>query len=355
MNTLHRLLNSWLRRFVAPACLVALASTPSFGQQAPPAPTEPDQTKSDEVVVLSPFEVTADTRGYYSANTMSGTRFNTKLDDLASSVTVMTKEQMSDFGMLDVNDVFLYVAGTEGTGTYTDFTLDRNGSLADNVQLNPTQANRVRGIAPANTSLGNIETMGRVPVDPITIDSLEISRGANANVFGLGNPSGTVNQVPAMANLTRNRVVTEYRVDNNGGYRASLDLNQVILQGKLAVRASAVFQQDEFERKPSGVRTERYNGMIKYQPFRFTTISGSVYQYHSYGNRPNALPPRDNLSYWIASGKPTWDPVTMTVHKGGQTVGTYTANTYNGPDYFTSSYLGNNHNQMFIDRDGLSY
>jgi len=61
---------------------------------------------------------------------------------------------MTDFAMLDINDVFLYVAGTEGTGTYTDYTLDRNGSISDNVQANPTQANRVRGIASANVSLG---------------------------------------------------------------------------------------------------------------------------------------------------------------------------------------------------------
>src|SRR5450432_1218962 len=65
--------------------------------------------KDSDVVELSPFEVKANTKGYYSANTMSGTRFNTKLDDLASSITVMTKEQMSDFGMLDINDVFRYV------------------------------------------------------------------------------------------------------------------------------------------------------------------------------------------------------------------------------------------------------
>src|SRR6185312_13752294 len=132
------------------------------------------------------------------------------------------KEQMSDFAMLDMNDVFLYVGGTEGTGTYTDYSLDRNGSIGDNVQSNPTQANRIRGIAPANVSLGNIETMGRVPIDPITVDSIEISRGPNANVFGLGNPSGTVNQVPASANLTRDRVAVEGRGDSEGGYRSSL-------------------------------------------------------------------------------------------------------------------------------------
>lgn len=359
---------------VAPLLLLAFASAaPLAAQQQPnplPSPaTPPVPTKSvpvestteaaqpdKEIVVLSPFEVTANNKGYYSANTMSGTRFNAKLDDLASSITIMTKEQMSDFAMLDMNDVFLYVAGTEGTGTYTDFTLDRNGSIGDNVQNNPTQANRVRGIAAANVSLGNVETMGRVPVDPITIDAIEVSRGPNANVFGLGNPSGTVNQVPASANLTRNRTSVEFRGNSYDGWRSSLDVNRTLIKGKLAVRASGVFQHDGFERKPSGVDTERYNGMIKYQPFKYTTISGSINYYHASGTRPNALPPRDNLSYWIASGRPTWDPVTQQVHRAdGSLVGTFTAATYNGPDYFTSGYLGNNHNQMFIDQGGLSY
>jgi outer membrane receptor for ferric coprogen and ferric-rhodotorulic acid len=255
---------------VAPFLFLALASgQPLAAQQQPSPPASPAVTpgsiksvpvestanvapSDNEVVVLSPFEVISNNKGYYSANAMSGTRFNTKLDDLASSITVMSKGQMSDFGMLDINDIFLYVAGTEGTGTYTDFTLDRNGSIGDNVQNNPTQANRVRGIAPANVSLGNIETMGRVPVDPIAIDAIEVSRGPNANVFGLGNPSGTVNQVPASANLTRNRATTELRGQSFGGWRTSLDVNQMLIKGKLAFRASGVFQHDGFELKPSG-------------------------------------------------------------------------------------------------------
>src|SRR6476620_11285821 len=54
-------------------------------------------TEKSDVVLLSPFEVVTDTKGYYSANSMSGTRFNSKLEDLASSITVVTKEQMQDF------------------------------------------------------------------------------------------------------------------------------------------------------------------------------------------------------------------------------------------------------------------
>ena len=76
-------------------------------------------SNSDDAVVLSPFEVVSGGRGYYASSTMSGTRLNSKVEDLASSISVITKEQMTDFALLDINDIFLYEACTEGIGTYT--------------------------------------------------------------------------------------------------------------------------------------------------------------------------------------------------------------------------------------------
>ncbi|PTY08936.1 TonB-dependent receptor [Opitutaceae bacterium EW11] len=342
----------------APFLLGALA-TSMLAQAAPSSSQEPKRDAEDETIVLSPFEVKADTRGYYSANTMSGTRFNAKLDDLASAITVVSKEQMQDFAMLDINDVFMYTASTEGTATYTDYVVDRNGSVQDNVQLNPTGANRVRGIAPANVSLNNIESMNRVAMDPILLEGVEISRGPNANVFGLGNPSGTVNQILASANLQRDRNQVQLRVDDWGGFRSSLDANRVLLNNKLAVRVSAVYQNEAFTRKPSGVKTERYNAMVKYQPFKGTSISGGVFYYHMYGNRPNALPPRDDVSYWLSQGSPTWDPVTRTIHVNGtsRTLANPTNGSYpsSAPDFFNSGYLGSLDSQLFIDQNGIGY
>ena len=329
----------------------ATAAAPGATAAAKPA---------DEVVSLSPFEVISDTKGYYGANTMSGTRFNTKLEDLASSITVMTKEQMSDFGMLDINDVLLYTASGEGTGNYTDFTVNRNGDVQENVSLNPTGANRIRGIASANVSLGNFETQGRVPVDPLGIESVEISRGPNGAVFGLGNPSGTVNMVPASANLSRDRTQFQARVDSYGGYRTSLDANRVLVKGVLSIRASAAFQHDGFIRKPSGVNNVRYNGMVKYQPFKKTTIAASYGVYRMNGNRPNASPPRDNISYWIANGRPTWDPVGQVIHVNGQTIGNGGVGTTtpitadaNVPDYFNRSFTGSGRFYAYIGPGGL--
>ena len=152
--------------------------------------------KADEGTVrLSPFEVKEANNGYYATSTMSGTRLNTKLEDLASSISIVTKAQMQDFAMLDINDIFAYESNTEGTGNYTAFEVDRNGMVTDQIQNNPQGANRIRGIGAANISLNGFASSGRVPIDPSNIDAVEISRGPNSSIFGLGEGSGTVNLV----------------------------------------------------------------------------------------------------------------------------------------------------------------
>lgn len=304
---------------------------------------------ADEPVVLSPFEVISEGRGYYAANTMSGTRLNSRVEDLASAITVVTKEQMTDFALLDINDVFLYEAGTEGTGTYTEFSVDRNGSPVDN-SLNPNSANRVRGVGPANLSFGNFETGGRVPIDPSNIDAIEISRGPNSAVFGLGSAAGTINLQPASANVSRDRSQLSVRFDDWDGHRTSLDLNRVLRRGVLAIRGSTVFQHDGYVRKPSGTDTTRLNGMIRYQPFRFTSITASHSYYHIQGQRPNTTMPRDAVTGWRNAGSPTWDPLTATARINGIRVpGSFSASTL--PAYFANSQF-RGLSTLFIDPAG---
>jgi outer membrane receptor protein involved in Fe transport len=282
-----------------------------------------------EVLELTPFEVNAaNDKGYYASNTLSGTRINSKLEDLGASISVVTKQQMQDFALLDINDVFLYEANTEGTGNYTDTVVDRNGNVIDNVSGNPQGANRVRGVGAANTARGNFQTSGRVPIDPINIDGVEISRGPNSNIFGLGNASGTVNILPASANLTRETTSVEFRADSYGSTRESLDFNRPLIRGKLALRGSYVHQEDEFVRKPAFSRSNRYNAMLTFKPTKSTTLRASYERYENYARRPNAILPRDAVSYWQQQGRPTWDPSTWTVTRNGvKTVVPYNSNT----------------------------
>jgi len=361
--------NSILRRLLLAHTCAAMAVSFTWAQQAPaPSSTVTSVSPtagSEETVRLSPFEVKAEANGYYSPNTMSGTRINSNIEDLASSITVVTKTQMEDFALLDVNDIFLYIGNAEGTGTYTAGTgtgpADRNGSVQDNVQVDPINSNRIRGITNVNYTYDNIQIMGRVPIDPLDVESIEVSRGPNANVFGLGNPSGTVNIVPVSANLQRNAARMTLRTDSYGGYRSTLDVNRVLWPDKLAIRVAGAFQHDGFIRKPSGVNTVKYNGMLKYRPFKGTLLSATVNFYRMNGNRPNYIPPRDNISYWVASGKPTWDPSTQLIHVNGVTIGPITSTTFPtsfggyNTDYFSATLLGGSHSQMFIDQNGLSY
>ena len=304
------------------------------------------QTNADppeeEVFELSPFEVSGGAVGFFQANAMSGTRLNSRVEDLAQSITVMTLDQMSDFAMLDVNDVFDQMANTEGTGSYSLIETDRTGAVIDQVSMNPNNANRVRGIGNANIAFNNIAATGRVPVDPLWLDSIEVSRGPNANIFGLGNASGTVNQVPATASLFRSFNSIQLRADDYGGYRGSIDVNRKI-SDNLAFRASYADQHTAFERKPSGEDALRFSLQAKAKPFKSTTVAASWYHYENESVRPNFTTPRDYYTNWVNSGQPGWNPITglVTMANGdvygnGNVLGSTTP--YTGtPSFFSGS------------------
>ena len=338
-----------LRSAFVPLTVALATLVPASAQTAAtPAAT----ASSGDVTVLSPFAVRSDDHGYYASNTLSGTRLNSRIEDLAASLTVVTKAQMSDFALLDLNDIFLYEAGTEGTGTFTDFSVDRNGAPVDNTQLDPNSANRIRGVGPANISFGNFETSGRVPVDPSAIDAVEISRGPNASIFGLGGAAGTVNLQPSAANLTRHRSSAGVRGDNYGGFRTTLDLNRVLLKDTLALRGIAVTQHDGFVRKPAGTDTTRLTGLVAYRPFKSTLLKASVSSFKLTGNRPNTTTPRDAITGWLNAGSPTWNPVTSRVTLNGvPSAGTFSISTL--PAYFSNTAgTGRTNSTMFVDGDG---
>jgi outer membrane receptor protein involved in Fe transport len=300
------------------------AASPATSGNAParpiPVTTAPGSSASEEVIQLSPFQVAAEAdRGYQALNTLSGTRLNSKLEDLGSSITVITKQQMFDTAALDLNDIFLYEASTEGTGNYTQFTPNRNGGVIDGVANDPATANRIRGVGSpisgsgVNMAIGNFSTNARIPMDPYNIDSVEISRGPNSNLFGLGAATGTVNLVPSKANLVRSSSSATVRFDSEGGHRVSLDLSRVLVQDKLALRFAMVDEDKEFTRKPSGEDIQRYFGAIQARPFRNTTLNASFERYDNSYRRPNSLMPRDTTFEWNAGGRPTWDPTTQRV------------------------------------------
>jgi hypothetical protein len=260
------------------------------------------------VVEMSPFEVsTAQDRGYLATNSMSGTRLNSKIEDLAASITVVTKQQLLDTAAVDINDVFAYEANTEGMRQYTEYSLE--GGYNESTTLNPQSSNRIRGLGSANMAVSNFTASSTIPVDSYNVDAIEISRGPNANIFGLGGGSGTVNLITAQANLTRETTQLVLRGDSYGGWRSSFDLNRPLLKNKLAVRFAGVHEEKGFMRKPSQDDTNRLTAAFTARPFKNTTIRGTFESYRDVFSRANTTMPRDTYSEWRNNGMPVWNPL----------------------------------------------
>ena len=334
-------------RKVALVSAVLSAGFVSLYSQVVGSKSDAPKTVTETPVRLSPFEVnSSNDRGYLGANALSGTRLNSSLEDLASSITVITKEQMLDFAALDINDLFKYEAGTEGTATFTNFTTGANGEVFDQVQLNPQTSNRIRGLSSANISMDGF------PRNPYNTERVELSRGANTSLFGLGAASGTVNVLRTEANLTRNISSLTLRGDSYGGYRSSIDLSRPLVRDQLALRLSAVYDSRGYLQKPSADEMRRQQATVTFRPFPTTTIRATYEGLGGYARRPNSVTPRDAVTYWKQRGSPTWDPIAeMLTYSDGRKTGPWpvAAGASMDPSILTISNATNAITQMFID------
>lgn len=289
------------------------------------APAKPEASDAD-VVKLSPFTVSTEKdSGYFAANTLAGSRMNTNLADLGSSVSVVTKQQFEDTASTDINDIFRYEVNTEGSLTYTpgtqsmrnDGVLDVNAGGTQGNNMTPytnANANRVRGLGSPSSALNYYPAIGAVPFDSYNTQSVEISRGPNSMLFGLGSPAGIVNQSTAQARLNQRSAQVSLRADQYGSFRTALNFNQGLIDDKLAIYAAAVYDDRRFDRKPAYDKTKRYYGAITFQPFEKTTLKVNVERYDNDNRRPNTLTPRDFVTQWNLAGRPYYDPTTKKVY-----------------------------------------
>jgi hypothetical protein len=278
----------------------------------------------DDIIMLSPFQVDATReKGYFAENTLAGSRMRTNIADLGAAISVVTKQQLEDTGSLDVNDIFRYEIGTEGSSTYTPEALTSRGNgVSDaiaganngggmNATTNST-ANRVRGLGSPSFALNYYQTISQIPFDSYNAASFEINRGPNALLFGMGSPAGIVNMSTAQAQINKNNASVQIRIDDRGSNRASLSFNKALIKDKLAIYGAFLYNDQQFERKPSYDVTRRQYGAITYKPFKRTTLRASIEGYNNDNRRPNNLTPVDGVTEWRTAGMPVYDAKTHT-------------------------------------------
>lgn len=286
---------------------LAISVGPADGQQvAPPAPPKED------VIELSPFTVSSEQdKGYIAVSSLAGTRIRTDLKDIASPISVVTREFMQDVGATDPVDVLVYTGNTEAGGVGGNYSGASLGSPAifTGVTRNPQTNNRIRGLARADLTRDYFPTS--IVFDGYNTSRVEINRGPNATLFGLGSPGGIINSQllrPTMKNATS----VEFSMDQHGTTRAVLDIDRALIPGRLAVRVAGLDEREEFEQKFAFEHDRRLYAVLHFSPFKNGVLHASFEKGAVDANRPRSDAPRDVLTRWWhpAFNKITHSPAT---------------------------------------------
>lgn len=291
---------------LASCLLVALCAAALADAQTQTTTPTDDVAAEDEVLVLTPFEVTAgaENEGYTAATTLAGNRLNTELRDIGSAVSVVTKEFLQDVGATDNNSLLQYTVGTEVGGTRGNFA-----GVGDAAQLNedtvrPNDNTRVRGLAAADNTRDFFRS--DVPWDSYNVERVDLQRGANSILFGQGSPAGIINTGLKSAQF-RNTGTAEVRVDNYGSMRGTLDINRVLLPRELAFRLSLLGEEEKYRQDPAFSKDRRVYAAMRYEPKALnrdgmlTSLKASFESGRIDSNNPRTLPPSDAISPWFTS------------------------------------------------------
>jgi TonB-dependent Receptor Plug Domain len=284
----------------------APTASPATSPTATPTVASVSSTPGEEQVVrLSPFEVsTTRNVGYQATETLAGTRIRTDLKDVASSIQVITKEFLDDIGATDSGSLLQYTTNAEVAGTRGTYAGLGNGTgVEDTGNLrNPQSAQRVRGLAPADNTRDFFVT--DIPWDSFNVDRIDIQRGPNQILFGLGSPAGIVNAGTHNAEFHDFGSV-EARTGSYGTFRSSLDLNQELIQNVLSIRVDGMWDDHHYEQNPAFQNEKRVFGALRFDPQLFnrkdfhTSIKVKFENGNINADRPRIVPPEDRITPWF--------------------------------------------------------
>jgi hypothetical protein len=273
-------------------------------QEAAQSPAADEASNTDEdVVYLNPFEVTEEgSIGYQSRETLAGTRLRTDLNDVANAIQVVNTKFLEDTNATDTKSLLIYTTNTEVGGVGGNFGNTGQDSQPNNRLTTSPQSNtRVRGLDAADNTRNFVLT--RLPWDSYNVNHVDIQRGANAILLGIGSPAGIINVGLNDAEFY-NKGTIETRVGSYGSIRGSVNVNQMLLDGQLAVRVAGLYDDEEYQQRPAFDLDRRVYLAVKYDP-KWARIGSSrltIKMNYEHGNieanRPRNTPPVDRISPW---------------------------------------------------------
>lgn len=266
------------------------------------APVDTSEPKREEVLELSPFTVTAPTEddGYTATDTLAGTRIRTDLKDVGSSISIVTPKFLQDTGSTNIEQLFVYMTDVEVNGQGGNFLGRGDGNFLTSTDINqPTNSTRVRGLDNADATRNFFLTA--IPLDSYNVGRIDVQRGPNSILFGIGSPAGIYNSslnIPSFKNSNKVQNI----VGSFGTVRLSADINRVLLKDELAVRLDLVGDDTKYRQDPAYKDSRRIYGALKWDPkflnrgSAHTSITTNFESGNIIGNSPRGSPPGDMIS-----------------------------------------------------------
>lgn len=287
------------------ALAAAAAASPNLSAQ--------DDSDGDGVYQLSPFSVDASGDiGYRATSTLAGTRINTELRDIGSAVSVLTKELFEDTGATDASTILSYALNVDVGGDQGNFAggSDTIRIDTDSQRINPQNGQRVRGLASATLTRNYFLT--DIPFDDYNTELITINRGPNALLFGVGSPGGVIDNSTKRAVIGNDFGSVSVRFGERSSHRATVDFNRELIEGRLAVRVSALNQENNFQQKPAFEISKREYAAFESVLFKGqesgifgrTLFSGNIEEGSIHGTPVNVIPQTDGLTSWFSTPDP---------------------------------------------------
>lgn len=271
------------------------------------SPETGNDVDDEDVLTLSPFSVEeSKDSGYAATTTLAGSRIRSDVKDLGSSLAIITKDFLNDTGATDGESLLSMVGSVEVGGTQGNFSdVNLTNNSTNDSRINPQNGQRIRGLVRATTTRDYFQT--NIPFDSYNTSRVEVNRGPNSILFGLGSPGGVINNGTNVARIGTDSGQIQFRIDHRGGHRETFDLNQTLIEDRLAVRLDVLNERTEYKQQPAFEKDTRYYGAFDLTLrkesgdswFGKTTLRGSHENGRTIRNPPDVVPPTDGFSSWF--------------------------------------------------------
>jgi outer membrane receptor protein involved in Fe transport len=270
-----------------------------FAQASVPAAPLP--TAAEAPVTLSPFEVSATPEiGYVGQDTLSGSRLRTNLKDVSAAISPMTAEFLQDIAAINIEDVVEY-----GVGTRMETDDARSAGPVSDGYNDTIRSIRVRGLPGGGRSINFFPAPGEV--DLYMTERLEVSRGPNSILYGVGSPAGAINVASKQARTDKNAYSLSNRLDSWGGERWIADANLAVRKNQVGVRAVLLRSREDSWRASGYNDQDRFFVTAKWQIDRKTTLKAEFEHGDIKRFVPRPFFANDLKSVWDANGQPIFN------------------------------------------------